>query len=359
MATKVPQIAILGAGIFVKTVYIPKLAEISHLFHLKAIWSRSQGSATAAVEIAGEHFAGVECKWGDSGLEEIIQDGSIDAVAIVLAGQNQVDFSLRLLKAGKHVIQEKPASSSTIELETALSSYQSISAASPGPLIWSVAENYRFESGLLEGKKLIADIGKIITIHLTMEASMTTSNPYYSTSWRHSFTGGYVLDMGVHFVAALRLIVGSEVASVSARTSHVDLNLPPPDTISSVFQLENGCSGVFAVVVNSKTPKFLWRFVGLNGTLEIEQIFEGKQGYLVSLHGADGQVKRSTFPSDGVIEELKAFLSDVSENTLKKGSEFVAEPRLSIVEGARDVAVLEAIFESGAKEGEVVHVKKF
>ncbi|QCE09151.1 hypothetical protein DEO72_LG10g370 [Vigna unguiculata] len=90
MATKVPQIAILGAGIFVKTVYIPKLAEISHLFHLKAIWSRSQGSATAAVEIAGEHFAGVECKWGDSGLEEIIQDGSIDAVAIVLAGQNQV-----------------------------------------------------------------------------------------------------------------------------------------------------------------------------------------------------------------------------------------------------------------------------
>ena len=37
----------------------------------------------------------------------------------------------------------------------------------------------------------------------------------------------------------------------------------------------------------------------------------------------------------------------------------MAEPRLSIVEGARDVAVLEAIFESGAKEGEVVHVKKF
>jgi len=36
----------------------------------------------------------VECKWGDSGLEEIIQDGSIDAVAIVLAGQNQVSYFL-------------------------------------------------------------------------------------------------------------------------------------------------------------------------------------------------------------------------------------------------------------------------
>ncbi|WVZ01499.1 hypothetical protein V8G54_027568 [Vigna mungo] len=337
MATKVPQIAILGAGLFVKTVYIPKLAEISHLFHLKAIWSRTQGSATAAVEIASEHFAGVECKWGDSGIEEIIQDGSIDAVAIVLAGQNQVDFSLRLLKAGKHVIQ------GISELETALSSYQSISAGSPGQLIWSVAENYRFESGLIEGKKLIAGIGKIITINLIMEASMPTSNPYYSTTWRHSFH-----------------IVGSEVASVSARTSHVDLNLPPPDTLSSVFWRMDA-QECFQRLSTPKHPRqvFSWRFVGLNGTLHIEQCFERENGYLVSLHGADGQVKSSFFPSDGVVEELKAFLSDVSEKALKKESDFVGEPRLSFVEGARDVAVIEAVFESAAKQGEVVQVKKY
>lgn len=37
-----PGIAILGAGIFVKTQYIPRLAEISDLVNLKAIWSRSE-----------------------------------------------------------------------------------------------------------------------------------------------------------------------------------------------------------------------------------------------------------------------------------------------------------------------------
>lgn len=36
------QIAILGAGIFVKTQYIPRLAEISDLVSLKFIWSRSE-----------------------------------------------------------------------------------------------------------------------------------------------------------------------------------------------------------------------------------------------------------------------------------------------------------------------------
>lgn len=39
---ELPQIAILGAGIFVRTQYIPRLAEISNLFVLKAIWSRSE-----------------------------------------------------------------------------------------------------------------------------------------------------------------------------------------------------------------------------------------------------------------------------------------------------------------------------
>jgi len=35
------------------------------------------------------------------------------------------------------------------------------------------------------------------------------------------------------------------------------------------------------------------------------------------LYGADGQNQSSFFPFGGVTEELKAFINDVSENTLK------------------------------------------
>ncbi|KAI7993824.1 Cycloartenol synthase 2 [Camellia lanceoleosa] len=48
--TKPPQIAILGAGIFVRTQYIPRLTEISDLVVLKAIWSRTEESARAAIQ---------------------------------------------------------------------------------------------------------------------------------------------------------------------------------------------------------------------------------------------------------------------------------------------------------------------
>lgn len=59
-------------------------------FNIDLIFYLVQESARGAVEIARKHFPGVECKWGDQGLEEIIADSSILGVAVVLAGQAQV-----------------------------------------------------------------------------------------------------------------------------------------------------------------------------------------------------------------------------------------------------------------------------
>lgn len=342
-ASAPPKIAILGAGIFVRTQYIPRLAEISHFLHLTAIWSRTQASAEGAVEIARKHFPGVECKWGDEGLEEIIQDGSILGVAVVLAGQSQVDFSLRLLKAGKHVLQEKPAASSISEVETALSCYNTICSNMAGLPIWAVAENYRFETAFVECKKLVAEIGEMMSVQVIVEGSMNSSNPYFSSSWRRNFT-----------------LVGCEITSVSAVKSHVDLTLPPPDNISSLFKLENGCSGVFVMIVSSRSPKIIWRVVGLTGTLQVERgSKDGKHGYLASVYGADGSCKTSFYSFCGVTEEMKTFLGDISVANLKKGEGYKAEPRLSFLEGARDVAVLDAMLESASKQGAQVEVSKF
>ncbi|PON69736.1 Glucose-fructose oxidoreductase, bacterial [Parasponia andersonii] len=353
MAKTTPQIAICGAGIFVRTQYIPRLAEISDLVSLKAIWSRTQESARGAVEIAQKFFPGVECKWGDNGLDEIIEDKSILGVAVVLAGQAQVDFSLRLLKAGKHVLQ------ATRELEEALAGYNSISTNVPSKPIWAVAENYRFEPAFVECKKLVAEIGEMMSVQVIVEGSMNSSNLYFSSSWRRNFTGGFILDMGVHFIAGLRMLVGCEVVSVSAATSYVDKTLPPPDNISSLFQLENGCSGVFVMVVSSSSPKIFWRVVGLKGTLQIERgKHDDQHGYVVSLCSADGQSKNTFYKFSGVTEEFKSFIYDISLANVK-GSDHVTEPRISFVEGARDVAVLEAMLESGAKQGAPVQVKKF
>lgn len=360
MAQQPPQIAIIGAGIFVKSQYLPRLAEISDLVVLKAIWSRSEKSSKEAADIARKVFPNVECKWGDDGLDEIIRDSNIIGVVVALAGQIQVDMSLKLLKAGKHVLQEKPAAASISEVETALSCYNSICSNPSTQTIWAVAENYRFEPAFVESRKLMSEIGDMMSVQVIIEGSMNSSNPYFSSSWRRNFTGGFILDMGVHYIAGLRMLVGCEVASVSAMTSHVDMTLPPPDTISSLFQLENGCSGVFVMLVSSKSPKIIWRVVGLTGTVQVERgNKDGQHGYVVTLFNSNKETKSSFYPFSGVTEELKAFLSDISMATLQKGSKIEGEARCSYVEGARDVAVLDAMLESGMKQGAFVKVKKF
>uniref|UniRef100_A0A0A0KX63 Gfo/Idh/MocA-like oxidoreductase C-terminal domain-containing protein n=1 Tax=Cucumis sativus TaxID=3659 RepID=A0A0A0KX63_CUCSA len=151
-------------------------------------------------------------------------------------------------------------------------------------------------------------------------------------------------------------LVGCEVVLVSATTSYVDKSLPPPDNISSLFQLENGCSGVFVMVVSSKSPKIFWRVVGLKGTLQIERgNQDGKHGYLVSFTDASGLNRCTFYPFSGVTEELKTFIHAISA----EGSDDKADDRISFIEGARDVAVLEAMLESGAKHGAPVQVKRF
>ncbi|KAK6937078.1 hypothetical protein RJ641_034108 [Dillenia turbinata] len=323
---KPPQIAILGAGIFVKTQYIPRLSEISDIVRIKFIWSRTEESAKAAVELARKSFPEVESKWGDEGLDHIIRDSSIPAVFVV-------EMSLRMLKAGKHVLQ------AFSEIETAFQSYHSISAVSRP--IWAVGENYRFEPAFVESKKLVNEIGKMLSFQVIIEGSMNSSNPYFSSSWRRNFA-----------------LAGCEVTRVSASTTHVDTTLPPPDSISSLFELENGCSGVFVMVVSSPSPKIFWRIVGLKGTVQVERgIKDGRHGYLASVYGPDGQCKSSFYPFSGVTQELKCFIHDFSQAALKKDSSYEAEVRGGYLEGARDVAVLEAMLESGAKGGCQVDVK--
>lgn len=69
-----------------------KIGEQRYDFKLIACNAGLQASAKAAVDIARKYFPTVECKWGDAGLDDIIQDNSILGVAVVLAGQAQVFY---------------------------------------------------------------------------------------------------------------------------------------------------------------------------------------------------------------------------------------------------------------------------
>lgn len=355
---ELPKLALIGAGLFVRGQYVPRLREAAHLLSLKYVWSRTEEAAKSILPLVKDFAPSAEAKWGVEGLNDVLQDKSIHGVAVVVAAQAQVEITLQALKAGKHVLQEKPASSSVSEALEALSVYASIHEKSIGGPIWAVAENYRFEPGLAEAARLVKEeIGEMMTVEVIAEAPMNSANPYFSTAWRQAFYGGFTMDMGVHFVAALRMVVGSDVRSLAALSRHIDKTLPPPDNISVLLKLENDCIGVLVMSMSATTRKMVWRVVGSKGTVQAERgNQDGQHGYLVTFYPSAASPCSSFYPFSGVQEELAVFSKDIANVSFKGMRASIADMRSSPVEGARDVAVIEAILKSSVENGAWVTV---
>ncbi|KAG0607402.1 hypothetical protein M758_8G025200, partial [Ceratodon purpureus] len=150
MADSVPGLALLGSGVFASSQYIPKLGELVDLISLKVIWSRSEDAAKKALQLVKSYAPNAEAKWGQEGLDSVLQDKAIHAVAVVLPAQYQLEIVLRALEAGKHVIQEKPVGSCVADVRKAWSAYQALASNNSKLPIWAVAENYRFEPALIQ-----------------------------------------------------------------------------------------------------------------------------------------------------------------------------------------------------------------
>lgn len=353
-----PKLALIGAGLFVRGQYVPRLREIANLMSLTIVWSRTEAAAKSILPLVKDFAPSAEAKWGVEDLESIFQDKSIQGVAVVIAAQAQVQITMQALRAGKHVLQEKPASSSVSEALEALCVYASIHEESNAGPIWAVAENYRFEPGLAEAARVVKEeIGEMMNVEVIAEAPMNSANPYFSTTWRQAFDGGFTLDMGVHFVAALRMVVGCDVRSLAALSRHVDKTLPPPDNISVLMKLENECIGVLVMSMSATSRKMIWRVVGSKGTMQVERgIQDGQHGYLVTLYLSTASPRLSFYPFAGVQEELAVFAKDMANVSFKGMVASKADNRSSPIEGARDVAVIEAILKSSSENGAWVDV---
>lgn len=71
------------------------------------------------------------------------------------------------------------------------------------------------------------------------------------TEWRKTPThqGGFLLDGGVHYTAALRLLLGPEntITRLSAFTTQLQPHLPPVDTVDAVLKTKSAVTGTVSI----------------------------------------------------------------------------------------------------------------
>ncbi|OTB06935.1 hypothetical protein M426DRAFT_71912 [Hypoxylon sp. CI-4A] len=339
-------IAIIGGGIFVKEEHIPA-ALSSPLLQVKAIWSRSLKTAQDAAKlIPSDGASSVDLYSADSGVgksyEDILKREDIAGVILALPIVDQPAYIEKALAAGKHVLAEKPVAKDVATAVKLIENYKKVSAETNAS--WAVAENFRFTPAWSYAAEEVKKLGKVTGFVVRIFFLMEQSNKYYNTSWRTTpeYQGGFLLDAGVHFTAALRKLLGKDntVESLVAQTALVSSHLPPVDTINAVLKTKSGVVGSFINSVGTTMSAFEFQIACEQGTVKAE----GTKVVTTRGVGQDAVTEEKTFEkTSGVKEEVHAW----AESLLSGVPNPNQTPELAL----GDLELVEKMLTSGDQDG--------
>ena len=235
------NIGILGCGNIARTRHIPEYAANPDC-RITAYYNPSRGKAEAlARQYGGKVY--------DSA-EELLADPSIDAVSVCTANDAHAALSVAAMKAGKHVLCEKPIACTIEEAQEMLHISEET-----GRLLMA-SHNQRFLPAHREAKEYLdkGTIGKILSFRTTFghggpEMFMKVKD---MNSWffrKEKAAMGVMADLGVHKIDIIHYLTGERSMRVSAKLSTLDKcredgsPISVDDNAVCLLEMESGAVG--------------------------------------------------------------------------------------------------------------------
>lgn len=321
-------IAVIGCGIAARKLHLPALEANARRFRVAMVCNRSADKARSFAELAG----GVP--WVTD-YREVLASPDVDAVLVVLPVDLNLEVGRAALRAGKHLLLEKPLACSMKEGRAL------IRAAAATDRVAMLAENYRYKPALRRVRALIdaGRLGEVYAVQWSVLGEVSPANsPYARTAWRidHRYPGGFVMDAGVHYAHAIRHLFG-DVTRVRGWSRSVNPAIGAVDTHNLEFDTERGIHGTLANYFS--VSGFVNNRLVVMGT-RATAVLEG--GTALTLHArgkAPAAIKVS--PSGGYVEQLTAFHASITRG---------APIEATFEEGLKDFALIEASLRS-AEQG--------
>ena len=271
-------------------------------------------------------------------IDRLRDNPDIDLVYIVLPNGMHAEYTIRALKAGKHVLCEKPMANTPAECE------QMITAAKEAGRKLMVAYRVRYEPYNRALIQAVRDqqIGPLKVV--LADAGFSIGDPNQWRLNRKLAGGGSMMDIGIYAVNASRFLTGEEPIEVNAmeQTDRRDPRFKEvEDTIT--FQLRFP-GGVLANCTSSYGAPFnRYRVVGPKGWVELEP-GSGYSGLRMRAN-LDRTLEERFHPVvDHFAAEMDHFAGCVIDGT---------DPLTPGEEGLKDLRVMMAIYEA-ARTGKKV-----
>jgi predicted dehydrogenase len=215
------------------------------------------GRSRAGVEAAAHRFGwdSVETDW-----RRLIERPDVGLVDVCTPGSSHAEIAIAALRAGKHVLCEKPLANSLAEAEEMT---READRAAAGGVRAMVGFNYRRVPAITLARQMIA-AGRLGTIRHVRAVYLQDwiVDPEFPLVWRlrvEEAGSGAIGDIGAHIVDVTQYLLGDRIAGVSALTETFIKERPLPAAGASGGLHADGASGRGTVTVDDAVV-FIARF---------------------------------------------------------------------------------------------------
>ncbi|WP_418626581.1 bi-domain-containing oxidoreductase [Anaerosinus sp.] len=290
-------IAVIGAGGFAKGMHLPNINKLKNLYQLEAVMSRTGHNAMAVAKQFGANYA-------TTNYNKILEDKNIDAVLIATRHNLHAGMVIQALKAGKHVLVEKPLAINETELQEIERYYEEGENTS----ILLTGFNRRHSKSLQEIYKHTSKRTNPMIINYKMNAGHI-----HLDHWVHTEEGGgRNIGEACHIYDVFNFLTDAKVTEVSATSIQPQNEFySSKDNFVATIRYEDGSVAnlIYTAMGNSNYPK---------ETMEI--FFDGKMIFLDDYKKINGYGMKlanieSKISEKGQLEEIKVFAKAIKDGT--------------------------------------------
>ena len=341
------QIGIIGCG---------KIAQVRHLPEYAA---HPQAKIAGYYDINAVRAMELSSRYGGTVYESyqaLLADPAIDAVSVCSANVTHAEITIAALKAGKHVLCEKP-------MATTLEDCQAmVDTAKACGRFLMVGHNQRLAKAHIKAREMITQgaIGKVLTFR-TIFAHSGPENWAIDgkQTWffdKKSAMLGAMADLGIHKTDLIQYLTGQKVKEVQAFVSTIDKRGPDgtlvgvDDNAVCIYKMDGGAVGTMtASWTNYGREENSTVLYGTDGVMRLY----ADPNYSMVVESRDGQ--RTFYEIDQIQtndHQTKSGVIDLFMDALINGT----QPEIS---GEDALCAMKAVFAAmeSAKTGKTVTVE--
>ncbi|MBO0902288.1 Gfo/Idh/MocA family protein [Jiella sonneratiae] len=312
--------AVVGGGWISQAAFMPGVGQTANsLMTAIVTGDRDKGAA-----LARQYGLDV---YGYDEYDKMLESGTVDAVYVATPNFRHREFAEPALKAGIHVLLEKPMEASLEDAEA----IEAAARASGAKLM--IAYRLHCEPGTLAIVDAVRKgaIGKPRFFTSTFSQTVKASN--------HRATSGYwagpVPDMGTYPINAVRNLFEAEPIEVMAFASRTDRDLGCDDTVSVVLRFTEGRQASFTLSYSAESVDQFY-LVGTDGAMNVSPAFGFGDGTGITYDlTRDGETSTHEAP---VVDQFAGETAYFSDCILED-----RQPEPDGEEGLLDMIVLAAI----------------